>query len=193
MAAVSCPLAALGCNARVKRKDLAAHQADFGAHVSIFAQTHEKATRQAREKATRQACEIEDLKASAKRQSNHISSLEWITKRQFDQISSLEQTMHQQKLSIKRVHSELDEQMSIQICITCDDVATLEKGEVIESENYLIVGRKWTLKAQKQGRDFVLLLSLEEGRGCAVNATFSESNNKYRSVTERLAINEANG
>ena len=159
---VPCPMHELGCTARIRRCALAAHVANAASHLQLvctaFGSLKEKSEAQEREIAT------------LRRQMGEALRL----------LNSTSEMTISLTLKSNRMQSLLDEMMQVELFMEEEDVQTLEEKGFIESKRYTIAGRDWILRAEKQGRDFVLLLTIEEGYGCTVNATFYDEKATYK-------------
>ena len=169
---VRCPMHEMGCTARIRRCELAAHVADAASHLQLVCTA------------------FGSLKEKSEAQERDIFAL----KRQMGEtlrlLNSTSDSVISLSLKHDRMRRELDEMMRIGLFIYEDDVQTLEEGGVVKSKLYSIAGRDWILRAEKQGHDFVLLLEIDEGLSCAVNATFHDRNYTYTSDL-RIALPKA--
>ena len=169
---VRCPMHEMGCTARIRRCELAAHVADAASHLQLVCTA------------------FGSLKEKSEAQERDIFAL----KRQMGEtlrlLNSTSDSVISLSLKHDRMRRELDEMMRIGLFIYEDDVQTLEEGGVVKSKLYSIAGRDWILRAEKQGHDFVLLLEIDEGLSCAVNATFHDRNYIYTSDL-RIALPKA--
>lgn len=158
---VPCPMHEMGCTARIRRCELAAHVADAASHLQLVCTA------------------FGSLKQKSEAQERDNVAL----KRQMGEALRLLNSTSEMTLSLTlkhdRMRRELDDMMRIELFIDEDDVQTLEHGGTIESKQYSIAGRVWIFRAQKQGRYFLLLLEIDEGLSCAVNATFHDRNHTY--------------
>jgi len=169
---VRCPMHEMGCTARIRRCELAAHVADAASHLQLVCTA------------------FGSLKEKSEAQERDIFAL----KRQMGEtlrlLNSTSDSVISLSLKHDRMRRELDEMMRVELYIDEDGVQTLEHGGTLESKRYTIAGRDWILRAQKQGRYFLLLLEIDEGPSCAVNATFHDRNYTYTSDL-RIALPKA--
>jgi hypothetical protein len=160
---VPCPMHEMGCTARIRRCGLAAHVADAASHLQLVC----TAFGSAKEKSEAQEREI----ATLKRQMGETLRL----------LNSTSEMTISLTLKSNRMRRELDEMMRIELYIDEDDVQKLEEKGFIESKRYSIAGRDWIFRAEKRGRNFVLLLEIDAGLSCTVNAMFHDRNYTYTS------------
>jgi hypothetical protein len=169
---VPCPMHEMGCTARIRRCGLAAHVADAASHLQLVC----TAFGSAKEKSEAQEREI----ATLKRQMGETLRL----------LNSTSEMTISLTLKSNRMQSLLDEMMQVELFMEEQDVQMLEEKGFIESKRYTIAGRDWILRAEKQGHYFVLLLIIEEGYNCTVNATFYDEKGTYKKK-ETITFNNA--
>ena len=172
---IPCPMHEMGCTARIMRCELAAHVADAASHLQLvctaFGSLKEKSEAQEREIAT------------LKRQMGETLRL----------LNSTSEMTISLTLKSNRMRRELDEMMRVELCIDEENVQKLEEGGFVKSKRYTIAGRDWILKAQKQGRDFLLLLEIQRGCNCTVLGKFYDLKDTYTSRDMRMTFSTAVG
>lgn len=150
---VKCPLADLGCAHTGPRRDLKTHADEASLeHLRLFSASHAAQRRRIDELEKGNAELWRDLGAKNVDLSDEVDHL-------LEGVDSL--------------RKDVDASNEIFLLIRNEDLETLEKGETVSRMSpFWVGGRQWQLKAEKQNRDFVLLLSMVYGSSCHTSVFF---------------------